>query len=126
MEDIYHSGAGRIVTLKMRPMSLFESKESLGEVSLRNLFNDPSHKVFISNENHMLHDTAFYLCRGSWPLSLTNDRNKALKITENYCSTLFEFENNKNAKFRNKKKSIFQMIVRSYARHVSTEARRKK
>lgn len=126
MEDIYHSGAGRIVTLKMRPMSLFESKESLGEVSLRNLFNDPSHKVFISNENHMLQDTAFYLCRGGWPLSLTNDRNKALKITENYCSTLFEFENNKNAKFRNKKKSIFQMIVRSYARHVSTEARRKK
>jgi len=123
--DIYHSGAGRIVTLQMRPMSLFESKDSNGNISLTKLFDSPEERLFYINENYYLQDTAFYLCRGGWPLSLVDDRKKALRITENYYSTLFEFENNRNEKFRNRKKSIFLMILRSYARNISTEARRK-
>mgnify|MGYP003331804146 CR=1 FL=1 len=62
---------------------------------LNELFNEQK-DLFIINENYSLLDTAFYICRGGWPLSLVNDRNKALKITSNYCSTLFEFENSKN------------------------------
>ncbi len=123
-EDIYHSGAGRIVTLEMRPMSLFESGDSIGTVSLAELFQGKK-KIFSINENYYLQDIAFYICRGGWPLSLVNDRKKALKITENYYSTLFEFENSKNNKFRNKKPELFKMILRSYARNVSTEVRRK-
>ena len=123
--DIYHSGAGRIVTLHMRPLSLYESKESTGKVSLKELFDNPEKKLFYINENYYLQDTAFYLCRGGWPISLVNNRERALKITKNYYATLFEFENSKNEKFRNKKKSIFTMILKSYARNISTEARRK-
>lgn len=122
-DEIYHSGSGRIVTVKMRPMSLYESNESNGKVSLNELFNEQK-DLFVINENYSLLDTAFYICRGGWPLSLVNDRNRALKITSNYCSTLFEFENSKNKKFRNKKPLLFNMILRSYARNVSTEARK--
>ncbi len=123
-EDIYHSGAGRIVTLHTRPMSLYESKESTGEVSLSALFNNPGEHIFFTNDDYRLQDTAFYLCRGGWPLSLVSNREQALKITENYYSTLFDFENSKNKKFRNKKKATFLTILKSYARNISTEARR--
>lgn len=124
-KEIYHSGAGRFVTLRMNPMSLYESRESTGEISLSMLFEEPQQHLFCINENYTLQDTAFYLCRGGWPLSVLGGRDKALKITSAYYSTLFEFENSKNAKFRNKKKNIFLMILRSYARNISTEARRK-
>ena len=122
--DIYHSGSGRMVTIKMRPMSLYETGESSGQISISGLFKGEYKKLSIINEGHNLLDTAFYICRGGWPLSLVEDRNKALKITNNYCSTLFNFENSKNKKFRNKKPEIFKMILRSYARNVSTEARK--
>lgn len=124
MNDIYHSGAGRIVTIKMRPMSLFESRESKGLVSLADLFSGQE-KVFGINEHYYLQDTAFYICRGGWPLSLVADKDTALKITENYISTLFNFENSKNKRFRNKKPETFRMILKSYARNISTEARKK-
>lgn len=125
LDDIYHSGAGRIVTLIMRPLSLYESNESKGIVSIKDLFNGTKN-VFGINENYSLYDTAFYICRGGWPLSIVNDRKLALRITKNYYSTLFEFENSKNKKFRNKKKEIFVMILKSYARNISTEARKLK
>ncbi len=124
MDDIYHSGAGRIVTIKMRPMSLYETKESKGLISLKDLFGGKK-KIFALNERYYLQDTAFYICRGGWPLSLVDDRDRALKITENYYSTIFDFENSKNKKFRNKKPKLLQMVLRGYARNISTEARRK-
>lgn len=122
-EDIYHSGAGRIVTLTMRTMSLYESNESKGYVSLASLFSGQKN-VFFTNENYYLQDTAFFICRGGWPLSLNDDREKSLKITKNYCDTLFGFENTKNKKFRNKKPEVLRMILRSYARNISTEVRK--
>ena len=123
-KDIYHSGAGRIVTLEMRPMTLYESHDSTGEISLRDLFDNKNYKAFDTNDEYRLQDTAFYICRGGWPLSIISDKEKALKITKNYYSTLFNFENNKNKKFRNKKKSTFITVLKSYARNISTEARR--
>ena len=122
-EKIYHSGSGRIVTIRMRTMSLYESGDSKGLVSIRELFGGKK-ELFVLNDGYNLLDTAFYICRGGWPLSIIGDREKALRITRNYCSTLFEFENSKNSKFRNKKPDIFKMILRSYARNVSTEARK--
>lgn len=122
-EKIYHSGSGRIVTIRMRTMSLYESGDSKGLVSIRELFGGKK-ELFVLNDGYNLLDTAFYICRGGWPLSIISDREKALRITRNYCSTLFEFENSKNSKFRNKKPDIFKMILRSYARNVSTEARK--
>ena len=120
--EIHHSGAGRITTLKMRPMSLFESQESKGIVSLRTLFDEQDTEVFYLNDSHTLTDTAFMMCRGGWPLSLHKDREVALDVTRNYYEGLFYFENSDNEKFRNKKPDVMRMILRAYARNISTEA----
>lgn len=120
--QIYHSGAGRIVPLKMRPMTLYESKESKGIVSLKQLFENPNTDYFDQNTDYQLSDTAYLLCRGGWPISIQEDKELGLEITQNYYDSLFVFENSDNEKFRNKKPEIFKMILRSYARNISTEA----
>lgn len=119
---IHHSGAGRIVTLPMRPMSLFESGDSTGTVSLAELFSSESPNVYDTNERHSLKDMAFYTCRGGWPLSILDDRDVALDVTTNYYNGLFNFDTSENEKFRNKKPEVLRMILRSYARNISTEA----
>lgn len=119
---IHHSGAGRIVSIMMRPMSLFESLDSKGTVSLGGLFDNPGMPIYDLNEDHQIADTAFLLCRGGWPLSLQDDRRVALDVTRNYYEGLFNFENSENDKFRNKNPEILRMLLRSYARNISTEA----
>lgn len=120
--QIHHSGAGRIVTLPMRPMSLFESGDSTGSVSLAELFSSDAPNVYDTNEKHSLKDMAFYTCRGGWPLSILDDRSVALDVTANYYNGLFNFDTSENEKFRNKKPEVLRMILRSYARNISTEA----
>lgn len=120
--EIQHDGAGRIVTLKMRTMSLFESLESNGLISLRELFESKDLNVVSANEKITLEDIAFLICRGGWPLSLMGDKDVALDITKNYYDGLFTFEDSDNEKFRNKKPEVLRMIIRSYARNISTEA----
>lgn len=119
---IHHSGAGRIVPIIMRPMSLSESLDSKASVSLQQLFDNPDMPIFDTNDTHRLSDTAFLICRGGWPLSVQQERSIALDITKNYYNGLFNFENGDNEKFRNKKPEIMRMILRSYARNISTEA----
>lgn len=120
--QIHHSGAGRIVPLKMRPMSLYESEESKGTVSLAELFENPTLEYFDINDDFQLSDVAYLICRGGWPISVQDDKDLGLEITRNYYDSLFVFENSENEKFRNKKPEIFKMILRSYARNISTEA----
>ncbi|MBE7083780.1 MAG: ATP-binding protein [Clostridiales bacterium] len=120
--QIHHSGAGRIVPLKMRPMSLYESEESKGIVSISELFNNSSLEFFDINNDFQLADAAYLLCRGGWPISVQDDRDLGLEITRNYYDSLFVFENSENERFRNKKPEVFKMILRSYARNISTEA----
>ena len=120
--EIQHDGAGRIVTLRMRTMSLFESLESNGLISLRELFENKDLNVVSANEKITLEDIAFLICRGGWPLSLMGDKDVALDITKNYYDGLFTFEDSDNEKFRNKKPEVLRMIIRSYARNISTEA----
>ena len=120
--QIHHSGAGRIVPLKMRPMSLYESEESKGTVSLAELFENPTLEYFDINDDFQLSDVAYLICRGGWPISVQDDKDLGLEITRNYYDSLFVFENSENEKFRNKKPEIFKIILRSYARNISTEA----
>ena len=119
---IFHSGAGRIVVLMMRPMSLYESGDSKGTVALSELFYDSNYSVYDINDENALADMAHLLCRGGWPLSLVPEREVALDVTRNYYNGLFNFDNSENAKFRNKKPEVLRMILRSYARNISTEA----
>lgn len=128
MSEILHDGSGRIVTVKMRPLSLFESGESSGLVSLSDLFEgkDPSggRSLFFLNDGVSLEQVAFLICRGGWPDSLLLDKNDALRTTKNYFDTLFTFSETKNGRFRNKKPETFRRILRSYGRNISTEAKK--
>ena len=120
--EVHHSGAGRITPVKMRPMSLWESKESKGTVSLKDLFDGGKEFPWDMNQDFMLDDVARLLCRGGWPISVLAPQDIALEITKNYWNGLFIFEDCENERFRNKKSEVLKMIVRSYARHISTEA----
>ena len=120
--EIYHSGAGRITTLKMRPMSLSESRDSTQSVSLAELFENADADVYDENTNSTLEDIAHYICRGGWPLSVLAGRDIALDVTRNYYEGLFNFEYSENEKYRNKNPELMRMILRSYARNISTQA----
>ena len=120
--EIHHSGAGRIAPLMMRPMSLWESKESKGTVSLKDLFEGKKDYPWDMNTEFTLDDVAFLLCRGGWPVSVLAPREIALEVTKNYYSGLFVFEDSENERFRNKKPEVLRMILRSFARNISTEA----
>lgn len=119
---IYHSGAGRITSVKMRPMSLAESKDSKCTVSLGELFKNPEAEVFDENKDFGLAKIAHCLCRGGWPLAVVAGKDIALDVTRNYYEGLFNFEYSENEKFRNKSPELMRMILRSYARNISTEA----
>ena len=120
--EVHHSGAGRIAPVMMRPMSLWESKDSKGSVSLEDLFNGGKKFTWDINQDFTLDDVAFLLCRGGWPISVLASKDIAIEITKNYWNGLFVFEDQENERFRNKKPEVLKMIIRSYARHISTEA----
>ena len=106
----------------MRPMSLFESKESEGSVSLQNLFDGTGNYPWKVDHDFTLEDVAHLFCRGGWPISVLAQKEIAIEITKNYWNGLFVFEDCENERFGNKKPEVLKMIVKSYARHISTEA----
>lgn len=120
--EVHHSGAGRIAPVKMRPMSLWVSKESKGTVSLEDLFDGGKNFPWDLNQDFLLKDVAHLICRGGWPIAVLAPEEIAIEITKNYWNGLFVFEDSENERFRNKKPEVLRMIVRSYARHISTEA----
>lgn len=120
--EVHHSGAGRITPVRMRTMSLWESKESKGTVSLAELFDGTGDAPWDTNTEITLEDIAFLMCRGGWPVSVIAPREIAVEVTKNYYNSLFVFEDCENERFRNKRPEVLKMILRSYARHISTEA----
>lgn len=120
--EVHHSGAGRITPVRMRPMSLWESNDSKGTVSLAELFKGGKPIPWDLNPDFSLSDVAHLICRGGWPISVLAPKEIAIEITKNYYNGLFVFEDCENERFRNKNPEIMKMIVRSYARHISTEA----
>ena len=73
--EVHHSGAGRIAPLNMRPMTLWESKESKGMVSLNDLFEGGENFPWDMNQDFTLEDVAFLLCRGGWPIAVLAPRD---------------------------------------------------
>ena len=120
--EVHHTGVGRITPVKMRPMSLWESKESTGAVSIEDLFEGGGNFAWELNQDFTMEDVVHLICRGGWPISVLAPKDIAIEITKNYWNGLFVFEDCENERFRNKKPEVLKMIVRSYARHISTEA----
>lgn len=124
MENIVHSGAGRIGKLKMRTMSLFESGDSSGQVSLEDLCEGRVSKMIMTGEVN-LRDLANYIVRGGFPGAIGLPVENAQLIAESYIETIL---NNDIQRIDNKKYDIKKMrlLLRSLARNESTTATKKK
>ena len=112
-----HSGTGRITTVTMRPMSLYESRESTGEVSLKDLFGGvPS---ISGNSSVTFNRIAFLVCRGGWPESIGDDDETALLISKNYYRSLTNTDITEVDEIK-RNPDRARKILRSYARHISS------
>ena len=118
--EIFHSGAGRFAWLKMRPMSLWESGESSGTVSLGRLFSEGNLDVAASS-GMTLSDVAFAACRGGWPKSIGLSRRAALEQAYNYVDALVERDISRvDGTLRDAVRA--RRLLRSYARLQGTQA----
>ena len=118
-EVIKHTGTGRFGRLNMRPMSLFESGESTGEVSLAQLFDEPSSIFGHSNIN--LSELAFLTCRGGWPSAVEMDREIALDQAYDYCEAVREKDMSRVDGVKRNPEKV-GLLMRSYARNLATQA----
>lgn len=119
-KEIKHSGIGRIARLKMGTMSLFESKDSNGSVSLSSIFNGDE---IASTCDKSLYDYAYLLCRGGWPTSIVPDEEIALEQSVNYVDELVSTDFEKAGGPSNSEYKL-RRLLSSYARHISTPASR--
>ena len=85
-DEIFHTGTGRFAWIKMRPMSLYESGESTGEVSLKEMFNQPQQLSATNKLN--IDDLAFLICRGGWPEAVNMDKDVALDQAFDYYNAI--------------------------------------
>lgn len=119
--EMKHSGAGRISWLKMRPMTLWESSDSTGEVSLGNLFANPDDSVR-GNNKFRLYDIAFLSCRGGWPRAVEKGFSKsALRQAINYFEAIVRTDISRVDNVERDEERT-RRIMRSYARHQGSQA----
>lgn len=120
---IRHSGTGRIASLSMLPMSLWESHESTGEISLHSLFDDPFYNIDGKISKMSVEALIFAASRGGWPASLFCRTPKAqLLVAQNYVNSVCGVDISRiDGKRRNE--NIAALILRSYARNVSSFAK---
>ena len=117
--EILHSGTGRIVTLKMTTMSLFESGDSDGSISLSGLFGESSE--IYAESNHTIEDISRLIIRGGWPEVVGESDDVARTHLRGYCGALLDQE---ISSIDGKKRDPARIgrILRSLARNESTEA----
>ena len=119
--DLPHTGTLRIATVRMQPMSLYESGESNGEVSLINLFNNPNSFQWCESRLS-IDDLTFALCRGGWPRFLyAKTKNGQLQVArelfeQTYMSDVSSIDKTK------RDPEIAKLILKSYARNICTLA----
>ena len=118
-KDIRHSGTGRFARLKMRPMSLFESGESNGEVSLSELFGGDRE---IGGTNGIsFEQLAFLVCRGGWPRATKMRGSIALEQAFDYCEAVMNSDISR-ADNVSRDPARTRRLMRAYARHQGTQA----
>ena len=116
-DKIHHSGAGRICKMKMYTMSLFESGDSTGDVSLQKLFeNNVENKLVNKVELRRLADL---IVRGGWPESIDMSVEEATKITRSYLDAVLEKDIIEIDGIKRDKNKM-EMLLRSLARNEST------
>ena len=120
---IRHTGTGRISRMKMLPMSLWESQDSSGEVSLRELFDNPDYDINGAMSKLTVPDLIRVACRGGWPVTLQLKEKASMMIAKDYLNSVCDTDISAvDGKQRNPK--IARLILRSYARNISTIAKK--
>lgn len=120
--EIMHTGTGRIDTLSMYPMSLYESGESNGKVSLTELFNNPLALEDGCESDLSIDNLIFAACRGGWPSSIFKKSDKAkLLVAQSYFEGLCR-EDMSNIDGVKRNETSSRLLLRSYARNISTIA----
>ena len=118
-DEIFHTGTGRFAWIKMRPMSLFESGESSGEISLKAMFDQPE-QILAENKIDDIDKLALLICRGGWPGAIDMEDEIALDQAFDYYDAVVNtdisrVDNVKRDSERAKK------LMKSYARHQGTQ-----
>ena len=123
-QDIMHSGTGRIARLRMQPMSLFETQESTGEISLKALFENPNMDIDAITSQTSIEELIFAACRGGWPAAhLAKTDSAKLNVARNYIDSLCSMDiSTVDGVQRNEE--LARAILRSYARNISTLAKK--
>ena len=122
-KNIFHSGAGRICKLNMYTMSLFESGDSEGIISLMDLFNNKKIASNLKNKPS-IEKYADLIIRGGWPASLKYDRKNYYRLPESYIEDVLDHDINYDGINRDKEK--MRMLLRALARNESTLATNEK
>lgn len=117
-DDSMHTGTGRISRLLMRPMSLFESKDSSGEVSLKNLFEREN---ITAIDETSFEKIAFLICRGGWPRSIGLNEKPALFQAIDYFDAVVSNDISRVDSIKRDKEKA-KRLLKSYARHVGTQS----
>lgn len=120
-KDIYeqHTGNGRICKKMMRTMSLFESGESNGAVSLLDLKNHQFKPAICKNT---IYDYAFFICRGGWPLAINQTKDVALIQAKDYVDVLYQDDIFSLKDLNIKRNNLASLkLLKSYARNIGTQ-----
>lgn len=118
-DDIHHSGTGRFTWITMRPMSLFESGESNGQVSLESLFDKEKDIEGINPLS--IDDVAYLACRGGWPLASTMSGESALEQAFDYYDAVVRYDISRADNIERNQERV-KLLMRSYARNQGTQA----
>lgn len=118
MNEVTHTGTGRFTWLTMRPMTLYESGESNGTVSLSELFENSSN---ISGINELeLEDIAYLCCRGGWPRSIFLDKDIALEQAFDYYDSVVNSDISRVDNV-NRNPERVKNLMKSYARNIGSQ-----
>jgi hypothetical protein len=119
MDEIFHSGTGRVAWLKLRTMSLWESGDSTGEVSLRQLFQ--GNGTVDGTSRLQIEQLAFFTCRGGWPRAvLAKSEKAALGHATEYYEAVTRFDISR-VDHVERNPELTRRLMRAYARHQGTQ-----
>lgn len=118
-ESMKHSGTGRFSWLTMRPMSLYESGESNGKVSLSHLFE--SRENIVATNSLRIDDIAFLICRGGWPFACSLQGDAALAQAFDYVDAVIKKDVSR-VDGTNRHITTTRLLMRSYARNQGSQA----
>ena len=114
-----HTGTGRIAKINMFPMSLFESRDSSGDVSLKDLFDNKDIRAI--HRNNDIKNIAYLICRGGFPQNINLTEEKALYTMRQYVRSIYNHDINEFSERKTDPQKV-ESFLKSYARNIQTLA----